>query len=276
MSLTLLKKVFIVITLAFALLCGIFIIFLVRTSSDKLYTAISKGDVKTVQAALEADRNLWERGARKILVIDQSPENITHLEFACATSKEMADLFLQEEFLSVKSLDSSYGSTALIYALSADYPERFEVARTLIDRGVDINVVDDRKRTALNLALITYSTDSKEVKKESREILEYLLHDCDLNDVIKKSGDSPLNVAIKMGDVDTLKYLLQTGNIDVNTIAGNHTALMRAVQKGDFSMCELLIRHGALVNIQSPLGLTARDYAKNIRDRGILQLLSGH
>ena len=62
-------------------------------------------------------------------------------------------------------------------------------------------------------------------------------------------------------DLEKIKYLLQNENANPNIIFGDYeTPLMKAARTKDVKLAELLLEHGADVNIKDKLGRTALDF----------------
>ncbi len=80
-------------------------------------------------------------------------------------------------------------------------------------------------------------------------------------------GDTPLTMAVKHDDIETIRLLLQRG-ADVNqTIEGRFVPiapLMTAIEHSNAEAVELLLAHGASANIGDEHGFTGLEIAENI------------
>lgn len=86
------------------------------------------------------------------------------------------------------------------------------------------------------------------------------------------SIDHLLALAASLNDMAMVTLLLSyTKNI--NAFQYDNTALMEAVQHDNIDMVNLLLNHGADVNIQNRFGFTALMFATRIKDVEMLQLL---
>lgn len=177
--------------------------------SNQLYEAIKNHDEEKFNQLLEEGGDLdvprVENGMSiSFKVVDY--ENLYPLEIACKESPKMAKKLL-DAGANPNVVDNYLHSTPLIYALETNHEERFELALLLIEKGADINHVDDNKRTAINASVEVLDTDSAKAKEDSMTLLRYLLENCDLDDVIEKSGKNPLNVAKSYNNTEAIQYI---------------------------------------------------------------------
>jgi ankyrin repeat protein len=79
-----------------------------------------------------------------------------------------------------------------------------------------------------------------------------------------------------IGDVDTVRRLLERG-ADVH-IRDRHgeTALMKAARHGNYPVANLLIEHGADIHAKDATGSTALSYAKSFGQKEMVELLKRH
>ena len=242
-----------------------------RLYGEQLYRAIDHRKTDEVRDLLASggDVNSLRTENPVLKIVDY--ENIYPLEKACKTSCEMADLLL-EAGADAGVVDPYIGATPLIYALSENYEERFALALRLIDAGARIDQVDDNGRCALNRAAILYDTDGEKARQDELELMKYLLHACDLEEVMERSGDNPLVEAARFNNVPVMRYILEEQLIDINRKSSGYTALMKAVLANCREACALLLEYGADPAPVSPTGKTAADYAAKRGDPQILEL----
>lgn len=241
--------------------------------SEKLYRAIGRKNPAEVRLLLAQKGNVNSPRSMNPVMRLVDYENIYPLEKACKTSYEMAMLLL-EAGADASLVDSYIGSTALIYALSQNYGERFELAFTLIEKGAVIDQVDDIGRTAVNKAAVIYPTDTPEQREKEMELMAYLLEACDLETVLERSSTNPLVEAARFDNIPILEYILDEGLVDINRMAGGYTALMKAVLANCKDACRLLLERGADTTLLSAKGKTAADYAMKRGDAEIISMLS--
>ncbi len=250
--------------------------------SERLYQAIVNGEKEQFDAILKEGGDVnelrneeLEKGIFGSVLNTADFENIYPLEIACQESPEMAYALL-EAGADVSVVDPYLDSTPLLYALSSDHPERFELAAELIKRGADVNHIDRNKRIAVNSAVHTLKNDSEETKQQSLELVKDLLASTDMNEVIANSASNPLREAAKFGNCDAIEYILEQGIIDVNLETDGMTPLMIAVIGKNMDACKLLLEKGADPSIVSKEGKTAYDYAKEYNDEELMELLESY
>ncbi len=249
--------------------------------SERLYQAISNNDMLTFEALLAegGDINSLRNESKALknvavgnIASNADYENVYPLEIACQKNTEMAYELL-EQGADVSVTDPYLNSTPLIYALSSSQPGRFALAMELIDRGADIDHIDDNKRMAVNLAVHTFEKDPDETREESMTLLKELLDKTDMDEVIADSASNPLREAAKYGNCDAISYILEEGLIDIDLMTDGMTPLMIAVIGQNTEACELLLDRGADPSIVSDEGKTAYDYAKEYDNEDLIKLL---
>ena len=192
--------------------------------AERLYQAISQEDQKTFEALLKEggdvntlrdERKSSKQGIFRNVLSNSDFENIYPLEIACQKSTQMAYELL-EAGADVDVTDPYLNSTPLIYALSSNQPDRFALAMELVQRGADVNHIDDNQRIAVNSAVHILDCDSEETREQSLELVKVLLDQADMNDVIEHSASNPLREAAKYGNCDAIRYILECGFLDIN------------------------------------------------------------
>ena len=255
-----------------------------NTYSDRLYQAIVNGDKEQFDAILKeggdvnklrSEESNSKKGILGRILSNTDYENVYPLEIACQKSPEMAYALL-EAGADVSVVDPYLDSTPLLYALSSNHPERFELAAELIKRGADVNHIDRNKRIAVNSAVHTLKRDSDETKQQSFELLKELLATTDMNEVITNSSSNPLREAAKYGNCDAIDYILEQGIIDINLETDGMTPLMIAVIGKNTDACRLLLEKGADSSIVSKEGKTAYNYAEESNNEELMDLLKNY
>ncbi|TFK18192.1 hypothetical protein FA15DRAFT_675483 [Coprinopsis marcescibilis] len=96
--------------------------------------------------------------------------------------------------------------------------------------------------------------------------------------IVNKSGNSALALAVLNGHAAEVKMLLGVEGIDVNQLAGSgETVLMLASRQGMKPIVELILQHENIdVDIADPQGITALSYALRRQDLEIAELLRVH
>lgn len=165
-------------------------------------------------------------------------------------------------------------------AVAVDNPR---AVQSQIERGLDPNVLDDRKQTALVLALRDGSPKVARVLIEDRrtdvnatngsdesplmmaalrgqqEFVDLLLK---RDAAVNKTGWAPLHYAATSGQVAIMKQLLeQHAFIDAQSPNGT-TPLMMAAMYGTIDAVKLLLAEGADLAMKNEQGMTALDFAR--------------
>ena len=117
---------------------------------------------------------------------------------------------------------------------------------------------------------------SKEEEKEIYKYLSFLIHYKKLDSNLKnKNGDNLLILAVRTDAIDILKVLLRNKIFDINAKNNlGHTALMEASMMGKTDIVKLLILANADINKKDYSGKTALEYAGQIHNKEIWDLLN--
>jgi len=152
--------------------------------------------------------------------------------------------------------------------LAATHANRIDAARLLIERGADVNAKDEIQDSPFLYA-----------GAEGRlEILRMTIAaGANLNST-NRYGGTALIPAAHHGHVETVRALLTT-KIDVNHVnLLGWTALLEAIILGDGGAAhtetvQLLVAHGAKVELADAQGVTPLAHAERRGQRGIAQIL---
>ncbi|CAI6101215.1 unnamed protein product [Clonostachys chloroleuca] len=131
------------------------------------------------------------------------PESFTVLHLAAYFGiTSLASQFVQKRhtlrFQHPTEKRDTYGRTPLLWAADRGHEETLGM---LLDKGANINAVDNRKMTALHLA----------IKGGHRGVISVLIQKGARVDLKDDSGSTPLVMAIKSGSKDVTKLLLGSG-----------------------------------------------------------------
>ncbi|RUM74670.1 MAG: ankyrin repeat domain-containing protein [Sulfurovum sp.] len=136
---------------------------------------------------------------------------------------------------------------------------------TPIDMGAEYGLDETDETTILFYTIRKYG---------SIEALEILLeHGVDIRE-IDPDGLSALDVAIKFKREDVIKLCIDKG-IDINEThrQSGITPIILASCFNNTSIVELLLSHGADINAQDSGGMSAKDYAKKLGQKKMLEFL---
>lgn len=244
-----------------------------RLYPERLYRAVGKDDPEEVARILSEKGPLNQVRTANLILRMVDFENIYPLEKACETSFRMACMLL-DAGADAGVVDPYIGSTPLIWALSENYEERFELALRLIEGGAQVDQVDDNGRCALNRAAVIYDSDSDAARMRELELVKVLFEKCDVEKVLQKCRGNPLIEAARFNNIRVMEYILDGGLIDINRTEDGYTALMKAVLANCEQAVELLLVRGADPEVVSPKGKTAKEYAikkGNLRILGLFE-----
>ena len=155
--------------------------------------------------------------------------------------------------------DSLIGETPLINALNMGY---LDIANMLIDRGANVNA----KTRLTQLTALHYAVSSG-----NKNIVEKLLNKG--ADVNAKNFDG-INPPICNANYEIAKLLIEHG-AKVNVLCSERarkdtTLLQRAVEKDDFKIAELFLKHGENANIKLDKGQSLLNLARSDKMRNLL------
>lgn len=177
---------------------------------------------------------------------------------------EILDILLKHS-RNVNLRNHDGGETALLYAL---WSENIDAVKLLLaQKTIDVDPPESGGWTPLIYAATCGMTDV---------VADLVAHGANLNRRCV-SGDTAVSRAVWKNHTETVKTLLSFPGVDVNPASpqGGFTALHDAVSWGNAELVELLIAHGADLQIRDKFnGFTPLDYARYFNDRKILALLT--
>ena len=151
----------------------------------------------------------------------------------------------------------------------AVYNNNYEISKLLIENGADINAQDDMKNNPF-----LYSGAEGQL-----EILKLLTKAGADTKITNRYGGVALIPASERGHTETVKYLLENTDIDVNHINNlGWTALLEAIILGNggkahIEITDMLLKHGADPNIADRNGVTPLMHARERKYKEIEELL---
>lgn len=188
---------------------------------------------------------------------------------ALLTAVEQGDkaaiLKLLDEGANINVTDQR-GRTPLMITVHGNQLDLFNL---LIEKGADVNIRDDRSDNPLLYAgaegMLPFVQAAIAAGADTT--------------ITNRFGGTALIPAADRGHVDIVEELLTTSDVDVNHVNGlGWTALLEAVILGDGGtnhqrIVELLIEHGADVNLADGEGVTPLQHAKNRGFNEIIEAL---
>lgn len=156
------------------------------------------------------------------------------------------------------------GATALHEAAYRGYAD---IAKFLLDKGADINVINNPGLTPLHYAAMNYFS-----RYSNLDIVVMLIEKgADVN-AKGNGGDRPIHTPALNCNFEMLRLLIEKG-ADVNaTNDKGETALHVTSSNGSFECVNLLLEKGADVKAKTNDGKTASDLARN---NGHIELADG-
>lgn len=127
--------------------------------------------------------------------------------------------------------------------------------RALVAAGARASDKDRKDETPLHVAC--------RARRESLEMVQYLCEEalCDV-DALNTDGWSPVLLAVAVGYVNVLEYLLSRGaSLHQRTALAGWTLLHAAAANGQATMCEVLVRKGLSPSAASAKGELPRTVA---------------
>jgi ankyrin repeat protein len=147
--------------------------------------------------------------------------------------------------------------------------------KAILDSGIDLNqpiVIGEEYdlEEPDEIGLLFYAIRTH----VSREAIELLLsYGMDIHQ-LDSDNISTLDTAIKFKRYDIAKLCLEKG-VDVNSSQrkSGMLPLLLASCFGDIEMVELLLKHGATLNVSDRSGMSAKDYAKKLGQKKMVEFL---
>ncbi len=177
--------------------------------------------------------------------------NILHWAVHCRQSYKVINLLLRKG-VDINAVTTS-GITALLLAIAIDCPD---IVRHLIDKGYPINTKHEFGKPPKQIILTGLIYAIVQKKKESVDVLLEKGANANLrvegdavpfNDGMT-SFDTPLLVAVKSGEIEVVKALLDRGASINFTDRDGYTPLIIAAALGEVDIVRLLISRGAEIN----------------------------
>ncbi len=174
-------------------------------------------------------------------------------------------LALLQQGVDMNATDGS-GRTAIIAATQENKPE---TVKALIKAGADMNLRDHRNDNPLLSAGASGML----------EIVKIMVEAGADTSITNRFGGTALIPAADRGHVDVVKYLLEHSDVNINHVNNlGWTALLEAVILGDggkkhTQIVEMLVSHGADVNLGDSEGITPLQHAVSRDYRAMVSIL---
>ena len=271
----------VVILVAVVILIGVTIILILNShnaTKKRLFEAIEKGDCNKVADILNKHPLLVNENRQYFFLIDVSGE--TPLLAACRYKNfEMIQL-LVERGADVNKSARAVDAYPLINILCRGGEKRYDIAWYLIANGADLSV--KQRYATVPYAIVSSawqkSSFDAEIQTQSLALMEFVLDEgvsLDSPECKPYGIDSVYGLASRNNYVLIVQYFLDNELFSINDIVDgeNRTALIVAVQGQAYDVCEYLINSGADKTMKDVRGKSAYDYAKELNDEKLLDLL---
>ena len=216
----------------------------VRGIDDRtpLHMAVDRGLLEVTRILVERGASINARDSR-----DRTPLHPTFEGISGTFDDTYFDVvrYLLDHSADVDTQTNTEHSTPLHLA---SYWGGFKVAKLLLDRGVDINLRDDKCRTPLHKVLTGLDNDIEDYFVDAVRFL--LDHGADL-EAEDSNYSTPLHVISRDGNVKAARLLLEHG-ARVDALDKDHsTPLHFASREGNAGVARLLLEHGANINARN-------------------------
>lgn len=264
--------------------CIVFLMFLTLLSgcsttenfkkSNRLFEAIRFGEYETVCEILTASPELINE-YDQIKIGMNYAETQTPLTLACQHSNFEIVKFLISNGADVNKPSKNLSVNPLTIAL---YNNDYEIAYFLLDNGAD--VLSEDFYNFVPFAIVKNYIDSDDITLQQKRldlIKRFITPNYSSLDISEKySAQFIFRCSVESNSILVVKYFLdnQIVETDVRLEYKNQTALIVAVKENMYGMCKLLLEHDADVTIKDDLGKTAYDYAVELGNQHLLELLS--
>ncbi|KAL0586248.1 hypothetical protein ABG067_004097 [Albugo candida] len=178
----------------------------------------------------------------------------------------------------VNYVGHEYRNTALHVAVEAVH---LNIVSYLLQHGACTSKIDEYGRTALHMAGLPCRSRCESISRDARiaVIIRKLLHYGSQHHQVDMFGNTVLMLLAANGYLSGIDILIEAKHdveLDARNWTHGMTALMMAVQRGNYQVVQALLDYGATVNCQTLNGETALHFAASVANRDICELLVDH
>ena len=214
--------------------------------AQRLFTAIERGSLIDVQAAIAAGAN------PSAFVTEGTLTGMSALMLAIQSDRHDITNYLLEQGADIHAKRKNQGQSVLFWAAARGATD---LANKLIARGVDVNEADMHGSNPLTTAAGNGNLAMVKLLVEAGADIHHRISD----------GRKAINLATRNAHLAVVSYLLDMGNSTEEKGRSGTTLLMTAADENLYEMAELLIARGADVNAQRS-SLKKRDRKGKLRN----------
>ncbi|KAK6166700.1 hypothetical protein SNE40_023334 [Patella caerulea] len=226
-----------------------------KKQQDKLFQAVTTGDIQLVKFYLGIDKNLYDsddEDDEKQQLHTGLEEKLCHPLCNCTNCSSLQNPGSVNRKYNLINCQSVTGYTPLHLAVMNSH---YDITQLFIEQGAVLDVSNHKNLTPLHLACFL----------QHKQIIQILLehganvHKTDMN------GDTPLILCCANGFYRGVQMLLQYGaNSNHSNVKGN-TALHIAVEREQDDIVQVLLQCGANPYLTNQYGKTVVDLSKDTR-----------
>ena len=233
-----------------------------KENQTPLHKACQTGNPEIIKLLLDNDKNSLK-----------SRDNYgnTPLHLACLKGNNIKSLEIISQYNPNYELTNQFQSSALHSACSSTGPDAPKIVKLLINKGADINAIDNKNQTPLHIAC----------KTGNPEIIKLLL-DNDKDSLKSRDdyGNTPLHLACFEGNnIESLEIISKyKPNYELTNqyqCSALHSACSSKTENAP-KIVEFLINNGANINAKDNRNQTPLDLAKQAKNYAIVNLLKMH
>ena len=183
---------------------------------------------------------------------------------AAAKSGNLAKV---QELISGGLDPETYDSSERTIVMIAAQNGKFKVVDYLLDLDVNPNRKDKKGYTLMHILAASKSKDALPVIEkaiEQRGSINYVMG----------KGDTPLSIAIKNGNIDTVQIFLEKGDCTPDSTVYRMPIALYAYSEGRVAVMKLIVEKGAKLETYSGKGYTLLNYAVKKNDLATVQYLA--
>ncbi|KAF5403170.1 Fibronectin type 3 and ankyrin repeat domains protein 1 [Paragonimus heterotremus] len=207
-------------------------------------------------------REILEKGEANI----EAPDNLGFTPLMLAAQKNMLEML--EILLDCNANPNTKNDTGKTALMFASFKGNIECMETLLESGADVNAVDHSGLSALHMA-----TDGE----QTRAIKLLVKNGANLENRDLGLGWTPLIRCAGLknnGNVDVACELIRAGaQIDALDNDGK-TALHNCIMVNHHTLCEILLKHGARLDLTTNTGYDAFTLAESSGNQKLIQLIN--